>query len=147
MPETDTDLTTLSRSRYAMLRTYRRDGTPVDTPMWFTLSGRTMLLRTKIGPKTRRLQAHSDVEVAICDHRGERVGTFRPGRARLLTGEAAERANTALHRRYGWQYNILPMVRIPGVTSVHRDLPLHEKLRRATHRTLWPDSAMVAIEL
>ena len=147
MPETDTGLTALSRSRYAMLRTYRRDGTPVDTPMWFTLDGRTMLLRTKIGPKTRRLQTHADVEVAICDHRGEHVGAFRPGRARLLTGQAAEQANTALHRRYGWQYNILPMVRIPGVTSVHRDLPLREKLRRATHRALWPDSAMVAIEL
>jgi hypothetical protein len=33
------------------------------------------------------------------------------------------------------------------VTNVHRDLPLREKLRRARSRTLWPDSAIVAVAL
>lgn len=131
-----------------MLRTYRRDGTPVDTPIWFVLDGRTALFRTKIGPKTRRLQGRAEVELTACDHRGVNcVGAAIPGRARVLSGEDAERGNRALHRRYGWQWNIVPLLKIPGVTNVHRDLPLREKLRRARQRNLWPDSAIVAVDL
>jgi PPOX class probable F420-dependent enzyme len=147
MPSTDTDIATLSRSRYAVLRTYRRDGTPVDTPIWFVIEGRTALFRTKIGPKTRRLQARGDVQLTACDHRGTPQGAAVPGRARMLSGDAAQQGNTALHRRYGWQWNIVPLLKIPGVTNVHRELPLREKLRRARHRGLWPDSAIVAVDL
>lgn len=39
------------------------------------------------------------------------------------------------------------MIKIPGVTNVHRDLPLREKLRRARDRNVWPDSAIVRIDL
>ncbi|QIV84677.1 PPOX class F420-dependent oxidoreductase [Mycolicibacterium frederiksbergense] len=147
MPSTDTEIATLSRSRYAVLRTYRRDGTPVDTPIWFVIEGRTALFRTKIGPKTRRLQARGDVQFTACDHRGIPQGAAVPGRARMLSGDAAQQGNTALHRRYGWQWNIVPLLKIPGVTNVHRELPIREKLRRARHRGLWPDSAIVAVDL
>ena len=71
----------------------------------------------------------------------------RAGRARTLSGDDAQRGNTALRRRYGWQWNIVPLLKIPGVTNVHSDLPLREKLRRARHRGLWPDSAIIAVDL
>lgn len=65
----------------------------------------------------------------------------------MLSGDEAQQGNTTLHRRYGWQWNIVPLLKIPGVTNVHRELPLREKLRRARHRGLWPDSAIVAVDL
>lgn len=148
MPHTDTTLEALSRSHYALLRSFRRDGTTVDTPIWFVLDGPTALFRTKIGPKTRRLTARPDVELVVCDYKGRITGgTWLSGRATVLGGEDAEQANHALHRRYGWQWNIVPLLKIPGVTNVHRDLPLREKLRRAQDRGLWPDSAIVKIDL
>ncbi|NOP99796.1 PPOX class F420-dependent enzyme [Mycolicibacterium fortuitum] len=148
MLNTAATLEALARSRYALLRSLRRDGTTVDTPIWFVLDGRTALFRTKIGPKTRRLAAQPDVELVVCDYKGRVTGTtWLTGRATMLAGQDAERANSALHRRYGWQWNIVPLLKIPGVTNVHRDLPLREKLRRARHRALWPDSAIVKIEL
>lgn len=148
MPHTDTTLEALSRSHYALLRSFRRDGTTVDTPIWFVLDGPTALFRTKIGPKTRRLTARPDVELVVCDYKGRMTGgTWLSGRATVLGGEDAEQANHALHRRYGWQWNIVPLLKIPGVTNVHRDLPLREKLRRARDRGLWPDSAIVKIDL
>ncbi|MEV0670194.1 PPOX class F420-dependent oxidoreductase [Mycobacterium sp. NPDC050441] len=148
MPDTDTTLETLSRSQYALLRSFRRDGTAADTPIWFVLDGRTALFRTKIGPKTRRLAARPDVELVVCDYRGRITGTtWLTGRATVLAGEDAEQANRALHQRYGWQWNIVPLLKIPGITNVHRDLPLREKLRRARNRALWPDSAIVRIDL
>lgn len=148
MPHTDTTIETLGRSHYALLRSYRRDGTAVDTPIWFVLDGRSALFRTKIGPKTRRLTNRPDVELVVCDYKGRITGsTWLTGRATVLGGDDAQAANRALHRRYGWQWNIVPLLKIPGITNVHSSLPLREKLRRARDRALWPDSAIVRVEL
>ena len=119
MPHTDTTLEALSHSHYALLRSFRRDGTAVDTPIWFVLDGPTALFRTKIGPKTRRLTARPDVELVVCDYKGRITdGTWLSGKATVLGGEDAQQANRALHRRYGWQWNIVPLLKIPGVKDV-----------------------------
>src|ERR1700743_1433565 len=96
-------LAELSTSRYALLRSFRRDGTPVDTPIWFGLDGDAVLFRTKIGPKTKRLGGRRDVELAPCDYPGPpRPGATRvAGRATVLSGAAADRANRLLRRRDG----------------------------------------------
>jgi PPOX class probable F420-dependent enzyme len=142
-------LTTLSAARYAQLRTFRRDGSAVDTPIWFVLDGDSLYFRTKQGPKTRRIAANPRVEVWPCDFRGGyAVGSpTAPGQATILDGAAAEVANAALHRRYGWQYNTVPLLKLPGVKNVDAALPLREKLRRVTTRSLWPDSAIVEVKL
>jgi PPOX class probable F420-dependent enzyme len=139
----------LTGARYALLRTFRRDGTPVDTPIWFASDGDAVVFRTKVGPKTKRLQGRPEVELRVCDYRG-RVRPGAPsvsGRATVLSGADAERANRLLHRRYGWQWNIVPLLKVPGVTNVHRSLPLREKLRRARDRGVWADSAIVRVAL
>ncbi len=138
----------LSTTRYAMLRTFRKDGTAVDTPIWFDVQGNVVVFRTKVGPKTKRLAARPDVELTACDYRGQPGNDARTftGRATILSGIEAQEANRALHRRYGWQWNIVPLLKIPGVTNVHRGLPLREKLRRARDRNVWPDSAIVRID-
>jgi PPOX class probable F420-dependent enzyme len=142
-------LTALASTRYAQLRTYRRNNSAVDTPVWFVLDGDLLTFRTKLGPKTRRIAAHPAVELWPCDYRGryaEGISMVR-GEATILDGAAAEEANRALHRRYGWQYNVVPLLNVPGVKNVDHNLPLREKLRRATARDLWPDSAIVAVKL
>jgi PPOX class probable F420-dependent enzyme len=139
----------LDAARYARLRTFRRDGTPVDTPIWFAMDDGHLVFRTKVGPKTRRLASRHEVELAACDHRGRvRAGTpTLTGHATVLSGADAEQANRVLHRRYGWQWNIVPLIKIPGVTNVHRDLCLGEKLRRSRDRGVWTDSVIVRVEL
>jgi PPOX class probable F420-dependent enzyme len=138
----------LSRVRYASLRTYRRDGTAVDTPIWFEIQANSVVFRTKVGPKTKRLQARPEIQLSACDYRGRvrSEATVLTGRATILSGAEAETANRALRRRYGWQWTIVPLLKIPGVTNVHRDLPLREKLRRARDRNVWSDSAIVRID-
>lgn len=142
-------LTELCGSRYALLRSFRRDGTPVDTPIWFGVDGGGLVFRTKVGPKTRRLAARHDVELTACDYRGRVKPGARgvSGRARILSGDDAERANRTLHKRYGWQWNVMPLLKVPGVTSVHQDLCVREKVRRARDRGVWADSAIVRVEL
>ena len=140
---------TLRASRYALLRSYRRDGRPVDTPIWFHLDGHALVFRTKIGPKTARISNDPRVEVAACDYKG-RVSAATPvmtGQAVVLSGDDAERGNRQLRRRYGWQYNLVPLLPLPGVTNVDAGLPLREKWRRWRNPNLWPESAIVRVEL
>jgi PPOX class probable F420-dependent enzyme len=139
----------LSAARYVLLRSFRPDGTPVATPIWFGLDSDALLFRTRVGPKTKRLAACPNVELAVCDYRGRvrnHPATFA-GRATILSGTDAERANRILHERYGLQWNIVPLIKIPGVTNVHRDLSVGEKLRRARDRAVWPDSVIVRVDL
>ena len=137
----------LDTARYARLRSFRGDGTPIDTPIWFGLDGDALLFRTKVGPKTRRLTARDEVELVACDYQGR----VRPdakkvtGRATILSGNEAERANRLLHTRYGWQWNIVPLIKVPGVTNVHGDLCLRQRFVRARDRQVWPDSAIVRV--
>ena len=140
-------LSALSTARYAQLRSFRRDGGAVDTPVWFVLDGDALVLRTKEGPKTRRIAAHPSVELWPCDYRGRYPAGAETitGEARILHGPDAEVANAALHARYGWQYNVVPLLKLPGVKNVDSALPLREKLRRATDSSLWPGSAIVEV--
>jgi PPOX class probable F420-dependent enzyme len=148
MPVRQSDIDVLAASRYALLRSYRKDGTAVDTPIWFAMSGSSLVFRTKRGPKTGRLRAHPEIELRHCDHRGVVTDpAVFTGRATIETGEEAEAANALLHRRYGWQWNIVPLLRLPGITNVHAHLPLREKFRRARASTLWADSAIVRVDL
>ena len=141
--------TALETARYAQLRTYRRNGDPIDTPIWFHLDGNTLVFRTKVGPKTRRVAADPRVEIWPCDYRGRYAANpvTVTGQATILSGESAEAANRALHRRYGWQYNLIPLIKVPGVTSADASLSLRMKARRVRTRTVWPDSAIVEVNL
>jgi PPOX class probable F420-dependent enzyme len=145
----DDTLASLGRTRYAQLRTFRRDGRAVDVPIWFALDGEVVVFRTKQGPKTRRISADANVELWPCDARGRYPAGVRTvrGRAKIVDGPAAEAANAILHRRYGWQYNVVPLLRLPGLNNVDHALLLREKLRRARMTSLWPDSAIVEVTL
>ncbi|BBX85866.1 PPOX class F420-dependent oxidoreductase [Mycolicibacterium aubagnense] len=138
----------MGRTRYALLRSYRRDGEPVDTPIWFAAQPNSIVFRTKRGPKTARLRAHPRVELTACDYRGRKLSgaSVFTGTATVLDDAAAADANRVLHRRYGWQWNVVPLIRIPGVTQVHAGLPLREKWRRARNRNVWDDSVIVRID-
>ncbi|WP_445170185.1 PPOX class F420-dependent oxidoreductase [Mycolicibacterium sp. Dal123E01] len=139
----------LHTSRYAQLRTYRRDGRPVDTPIWFHLDGSTLVFRTKVGPKTKRITNDPRVELRVCDYQG-RVPDGAPsvtGTAIALDGEEAARGNRQLRQRYGWQYNLVPLLPLPGVKNVDAALPWREKWARLRNPNVWPESAIVRVEL
>jgi hypothetical protein len=52
-----------------------------------------------------------------------------------------------LHERYGWQWNVVPLIKVPGVTNVHQDLCAREKVRRARDRGVWADSVIVRVDV
>lgn len=141
-------------STYASLRTFKRDGSPVDCPIWFAWSddGETIWFRSKTDTmKVRRLRRDERVELRPANWRGV-VPAGAPvlhGVARVLNDADTEtrHAEIHLHQRYGWQWYTMPLFRIPGTHTAKHDLSLIEKLRiiRAQHPL--PDSSIVSIDL
>lgn len=69
---TDADLQRLGAGKYVRLTTFRRDGTPVPTPVWVIQDGADLLVMT--GPETgkvKRLRHTPRVLLAPCTLRGK----------------------------------------------------------------------------
>lgn len=91
-----------AHTKYLNLETYRRDGRPVRTPVWFVESqGRLYVGTPNTSGKVKRIRRNPRVRVAPCTMRGTPTGEWVEARARLAEGEEAERADRLLARRYG----------------------------------------------
>jgi PPOX class probable F420-dependent enzyme len=92
----------LAAGNYVLVTTFRRDGTPVPTPVWVAGDGDELIVWTarKTG-KVKRIRNNGAVEVAACDFRGRPSGPSVKGEARVLDGERAERARRLIKRKYG----------------------------------------------
>jgi PPOX class probable F420-dependent enzyme len=84
-----------------LLTTYRRDGTPVGTPVSLVVDGDHAFLRSPgTGWKVKRMRRNPSVEVAPCTWRGRPTGPSMPALARPVEGEEARRAARALRRKH-----------------------------------------------
>jgi PPOX class probable F420-dependent enzyme len=114
----------IGRSKYVSLTTYRRDGTPVATPVWQVLAGGEIFIVSDADAgKVKRVRNNGRAAVTVCDVRG-RIAPGAPsaeGTARLLdeAGTAAGRALIArkyLSSRVGnWFARVLHLPKKPVV--------------------------------
>lgn len=99
-----------ARSEYVSLTTYRKNGTPVATPVWAAVDGDELLVWTKSDSwKVKRLRNDSRVLVTVCDVRGQ-IAQGAPsaeGTGRLLDAEGTARVRRVISRKYTWKYWLL----------------------------------------
>jgi PPOX class probable F420-dependent enzyme len=102
-PGTATDFSSLHGHKYAVLVTFRKDGSTVPTPMWFgLLDDRRFVVRTEERTaKVRRMRDNPRVRVFASDTRGRPLGPGVEGVARVMTVEEEPDAEAALDRQYG----------------------------------------------
>ncbi|MFG2208161.1 PPOX class F420-dependent oxidoreductase [Streptomyces sp. NPDC048638] len=103
----------LARSPYVSLVTYRRNGTPVATPVWAVATGGELLVWTRDDSwKVKRLRNDPRVSVTPCDVRGRLVegASTVEGTARLLQG-AGEllRVRKAMAGKYGLRFRLMDL--------------------------------------
>jgi PPOX class probable F420-dependent enzyme len=87
------------------LETYRKNGHPVATPVWFTVDGDDKLFvvtRSETG-KVKRLKNNQEVRIMPCDMRGRPKGSWAPATARFATQEETERALQQRNSKYGFK--------------------------------------------
>jgi hypothetical protein len=102
-------LESLAAERYISLTTFKRDGTPVSTPVWVVSDdGRRLLVWSGAGTwKVRRLRCEPRVLVAPASFKGVERGERLPGRARLIADPGIDEL---LRRKYGWQKRALDLL-------------------------------------
>jgi PPOX class probable F420-dependent enzyme len=88
----------VARHKRALLTTFRRNGTPVPTPVWAALAdGRLYLRSERVSGKLKRLRNDARVLVAPCTVRGKPLGAPFEAHARALA--ASEEPLAEAHSR------------------------------------------------
>jgi uncharacterized protein len=99
-------LSDLNSRRYISLTTFKRDGTPVSTPVWVVSDDGERLLVWSAAKtwKVRRIRRNPDALVAPSNFRGKERGDRLEATARLIEHPRIEEL---LHQKYGWQKRAL----------------------------------------
>lgn len=100
----------LSDEKYILLTTFRRDGTPVSTPVWIVaLDGETVGFWTSSGSgKVKRLAHTARVTVQPSDARGrvKQGSAATEATARIVTGSEFEAIRERVIAKYGFMTKI-----------------------------------------
>jgi hypothetical protein len=93
----------IAAAKRSLLITYRRDGTPVPTPVWAAPAGGVLYVRSeRASGKVKRLRRDPRLLVAPCTARGRPLGRPFEARGRVLGGEEELIAERTLAARYGF---------------------------------------------
>lgn len=97
--------------RFFALRTFRRDGTAVLTPIWLAGAGNRWYAYTPGRSwKVRRIRRDDRVEVARSDFDGEPHGEWHRGTARVLPREERRVARRAMAAKYRGRFRLFQLV-------------------------------------
>jgi PPOX class probable F420-dependent enzyme len=108
-----------------VLTTYRRDGTPVDTPVSIAIDGQRAFVRTwDTTGKMKRIRNNTDVAIAPSTFFGRVTGPAIGARARVLNDSEAVVAWRALARKYPLLHGIF----VPLIHRLRRNKTIHLEL-------------------
>jgi len=97
-----TVLDRLTGGKYLLVTTFRKDGTPVPTPVWVVRDGDAPAVWTPaVSGKVKRIRRDPQVEVAPCDFKGKPDGPPVTGRAEILDAAGSARVRALVRRRFG----------------------------------------------
>jgi uncharacterized protein len=115
----------IGSAKTVVLRSYKRDGTAVATPVSIAFAGGRAFFRSYDRAwKARRLRNNPSVEVAPSTFRGRVTGTTVHADAKLLRNGDADVAAEALARRHPiLQGMLVPIAhRLKGYETLHYEL-------------------------
>ena len=122
---------TLADEKYLLLTTFRRDGTPVATPVWSTgLDDGTIGFWTSSGSgKAKRLAHTARVTVQPCDSRGRTKEGTAPvdATARLVSGAELEAIAAKVKAKYGFVTKITKLLGTIGGIVKRKRIPYGDR--------------------
>ncbi|GGC53294.1 PPOX class F420-dependent oxidoreductase [Hoyosella rhizosphaerae] len=96
------DLDHFGQAKYVSLTTFRKDGTPVATPVWVASDGDRLLVWTVTDSwKVKRVRKNPKVTIQQCDMRGNASGPVVEGHAEVLDDDGTALVRKAIKRKYG----------------------------------------------
>ncbi|MEW2620366.1 PPOX class F420-dependent oxidoreductase [Streptomyces sp. NPDC048106] len=92
----------LAAGKYLLITSYRRNGTPVATPVWVVRDGGSLGVWTAADSfKVKRIRNRADILAGPCDLRGNPTGDQLPATAEIADPATTARYRTLIARKYG----------------------------------------------
>ena len=99
------------KEKYINLATQKRDGSFVNTPVWFAKDNTNniyFIFSAGEAGKVKRIKNFSKVKVATCNYQGNLFGEWFKAEAELIEDEVSVKlAYMRLMEKYGWQFQIV----------------------------------------
>lgn len=97
-----TERDAILKAQYVAFTTYRRDGTPVVTPVWAAAEGGSLFIFSNPNAgKVKRVRNSSHATVAPCTATGTITGAALPAEAFLLSDDQMPKVWKLLVKKYG----------------------------------------------
>ena len=94
----------LTRNKYISLKTFKRDGTAISTPVWFVFDDsehHIFMTTAKKASKLKRLRHTDKIEFAFCNARGKTRSQYFTGTCKILDQDNILQAHNLLKKKYG----------------------------------------------
>ena len=89
--------------RYLNLESFKRDGTPVQTPVWFAEDHEVLYIYTLANAgKVKRIRRNPRIRIAPCTMRGKVTGPWVEAEATIVDAMTAGHGHALLRHKYGW---------------------------------------------
>tara|TARA_B100002049_G_scaffold216685_1_gene182753 strand:- start:91 stop:465 length:375 start_codon:yes stop_codon:yes gene_type:complete len=89
--------------KYINLETYKKDNTPIKTPVWFVIdNGLVYIITRESTGKVKRLKNNQNVRIVPCSFKGEAKNEWIKGKAQKITGSEADKAVKLRKKKYGF---------------------------------------------
>ena len=104
-------LASFATQKYLNLESFKRDGTPVQTPVWFAEDQGVLYVYTLANAgKVKRIRRHPHIRIAPCTMRGKVIGPWVEAEATIVDTTTAAHGHALLRRKYGWMKRIGDLV-------------------------------------
>jgi PPOX class probable F420-dependent enzyme len=96
-------LDAFQKQKYLNLKTFRRNGECLDTPVWFVQEGESLFVHTMANSgKVKRIRNNGGVQIAPCRMDGRLTGSWATAHARQVDDpEVIKNVDRLLDRKYG----------------------------------------------
>ena len=107
----DSRLDQFTDQKYINLETYRKDQTPVKTPVWFIINNDRILITTKeTTGKVKRLRNNQNARIAICSMKGDIKSNWVNVGVQKITQESdVEKIVKLRKKKYGFSARLISM--------------------------------------
>ena len=103
--------------KYINLETYKNDGTPIRTPVWFVIDNDLIYVITMESTgKVKRLKNNQEVRIVSCSFKGKPKNGWVKAKAEKITGEEADKAIKLRKKKYGMSGRLVSLFRKGNLT-------------------------------
>ena len=107
----DSKLDQFIDQKYINLETYRKDQTPVKTPVWFVIDNDQLYIITKeTTGKVKRLRNNQNARIAVCSMKGDiKSNWVDVGLEKILEESNVEKIVKLRKKKYGFSARLISM--------------------------------------